>query len=81
MALNPRGHFDKQLSQLREHVLELGSRARRAVTDGLTTLTTGDADLAHEVMAADVGINRLRYDIEFECYSLLATEQPVARSE
>ncbi len=79
MALNPRGHFEKQLSQLRENVLELGSRARRAVADGLAALTTGDADLAREVIAADVGINRLRYDIEIECYSLLATEQPVAR--
>jgi phosphate transport system protein len=78
MALSPRGHFDKQLSRLREDVLALGSRARRAVADSLTALTTSDADLAREVIAGDVSINRQRYDIEFECYSLLATEQPVA---
>ena len=78
MTLNPRGHFDKQLIQLVESVLALGSRARRAVADGLTALSTGDADLAREVIAADVSINRQRYDIEFECYSLLVTEQPVA---
>jgi len=78
MALNPRGHFDKQLNRLFADVLALGSRARRAVADGVTALTTGDADLAREVIAADVNINRQRYDIEFDCYSLLATEQPVA---
>ncbi len=78
MTSGTRIHFDKQLAQLHESVLELGSRARRAVAEGLMALTTGDADLAREVIAADVGINRLRYDIEFECYSLLATEQPVA---
>jgi len=73
-----RAHFEKQLTQLNEDVLELGSRARRAVADGLRALMEGDADLAREVIAADVTINRLRYDIEFECYTLLATEQPVA---
>ena len=78
MALNPRRHFDTQLNRLRENVLELGSRARRAVADGLRALESGDAGLAHEVIAGDVAINRLRYDIEIECYSLLATEQPVA---
>jgi phosphate transport system protein len=78
MTLNPRGHFDKQLIQLVEAVLAFGSRARRAVADSLVALTTRDADLAREVIASDVSINRQRYDIEFECYSLLVTEQPVA---
>lgn len=78
MAVSTRAHFDKQLSQLREDVLMLGSRARRAVAESLTALTSSDADLAREVVAADVGINRQRYDIEFRCYLLLATEQPVA---
>ena len=31
-----------------------------------------------EVIARDVELNRLRYDIEDECYHLLVTEQPVA---
>ena len=48
------------------------------MADGLAGLTNGDGDLAREVIAVDVGINRLRYDIEFKCYSLLVTEQPVA---
>jgi phosphate transport system protein len=79
MSGGVRVHFEKALTQLQESVLELGSRAQRAVADGLAALVNGDADLAREVIAADVGINRLRYDIEFECYSLLVTEQPVAR--
>lgn len=74
-----RSHFDKALAQLHEDVLQLGSRARRAVAGGLAALVNGDADLAREIIAQDVDINRLRYDIEFKCYSLLATEQPVAR--
>lgn len=78
MSAGVRVHFERALAQLQESVLELGSRARRAVANGLMALVNDDADLAREVIAADVGINRLRYDIEFECYSLLVTEQPVA---
>lgn len=78
MSVGVRVHFAKALAQLHANVLELGSRAQHAVASGLAALVHGDADLAREVIAADVSINRLRYDIEFECYSLLVTEQPVA---
>ena len=78
MVVSNRGHFDNELVLLRERVLELGSRARRAVETGLRALTTRNADLAREVIAEDTNINRLRYDIEFQCYTLLVTEQPVA---
>ncbi len=78
MPTSARAHFDKALQRLHENVLQLGSLARRAVANGLAALIEGDAELAREVIAADVAINRLRYDIEFECYSLLVTEQPVA---
>ena len=74
-----RAHFTKQLTQLAEDVLHLGSMARHAVAQAMQALVTADADLAREVIAADPALNRLRYDIEGECYTLLATEQPVAR--
>ena len=48
----------------------LAAASRRLVED--------NADLAREVIAGDVELNRLRYDIEGECYHLLVTEQPVA---
>jgi phosphate transport system protein len=79
MPSGTRTHFKKALTQLLEDVLNLGSQARRAVARAVQTLMEGDPDLAREVVAADAGINRLRFDIEAECYALLATEQPVAR--
>jgi len=78
MVAATRAHFTRALGNLQEQVLELGSRARRAVADSLTALINGDVELARATIAADVDINRQRYDIEFECYSLLVTEQPVA---
>jgi len=46
---------------------------------GVQALVTGDAELAREVIDSDTAINALRYEVEQECYFLLATEQPVAR--
>jgi phosphate transport system protein len=56
----------------------LGSLARQAVTRAMQALAEGDADLAREVVAEDARLNELRYDIERQCYGLIATEQPVA---
>jgi phosphate transport system protein len=79
MVSSSRSNFDRELFQLREKVLQLGALVRAAVAGGMQALVQGDPDLAHEVIAADANINRLRYDIENDCYALLAMEQPVAR--
>jgi phosphate transport system protein len=79
MASSSRSNFDRELRQLLEKVLQLGALARAAVAHAMQALVQGDPDLAHEVVAADVYINRLRFDIETECYAVLAMEQPVAR--
>jgi phosphate transport system protein len=79
MAPGVRIHFDERLSKLTEDVLRLGSLARDAVRRGVQALVTGDAELAREVIGSDPAINALRYEVEQECYYLLATEQPVAR--
>ena len=79
MASGVRARFDEQLSQLTENVLRLGSLAREAVRRGVQALVAGDAELAREVIGSDSAINTLRYEVEQECYFLLATEQPVAR--
>jgi phosphate transport system protein len=78
MAHNTRSHFDRELRQLRDDVLQLGALARSAVARAMQALAEGDPDLAREVIAADANINRLRFDVETECYALVATEQPVA---
>jgi phosphate transport system protein len=73
-----RAHFDHELAELREAVLVLGSRTRQAVAEGLQAFLDNDPDLVSEVIAGDEVINGLRYQIEQECYALLAREQPVA---
>jgi phosphate transport system protein len=73
-----RVRFSERLLQLTENVLRLGSLAREAVKGSIQALASGDAEMASEVIAADLTLNTLRFEIERECYFLLATEQPVA---
>ncbi len=74
-----RTHFDMELAQLNESVLDMGSRARQAVAASVRALMDNDPDLAAEVVAGDMVINDLRFRIEKQCYALLVMEQPVAR--
>jgi phosphate transport system protein len=78
MTTGTRARFDRELSQLQERILEMGSLVHTAVARGLQALVDGDADLARQVIAADADLNRMRYEIEGLCYHLLVTEQPVA---
>lgn len=41
-----RTHFDRELADLTEAVLMLGSRAREAVAESVRALTEGDIELA-----------------------------------
>jgi phosphate transport system protein len=78
MMTGTRDRFDRELVLLQGRILEMGSLVQAAVARGLQSLMEDNPDLAHEVIAADAAINRLRYEIEGECYHLLVTEQPVA---
>lgn len=78
MTTGTRTRFDRELSQLQERILEMGSLVHTAVARGLQALVDGDADLARQVIAADADLNKMRYEIEGLCYHLLVTEQPVA---
>jgi phosphate transport system protein len=56
----------------------MGHDVGRTIADGVSALTTGDRTLAQAIIAHDDEINRLRYDIEEQCYELIATQQPLA---
>jgi phosphate transport system protein len=78
MVTSTRIHFNHELLLLQEDVLQLGALARASVARATQALIRGDTDAAAEVVAADGRVNDLRYDVESECYALLAMEQPVA---
>ncbi len=78
MSVQVRARFEQQLAELNEQLLSLGGLARAAISEALRAYVTGDAGVAREIIAGDSQINDLRYEIEFLCHFLIATEQPVA---
>lgn len=74
-----RAHFDRKLNDLRDAILLMGSRVEEEMKLALEALASLNLDKANEVYAADRAVNRLRFEIEEQCFSLIVTQQPAAR--
>ena len=73
-----RALFERQLSELRHDVLDLGSRAEQAIRNAMESLRRRDLALARQVVEGDYEINRRRFEIEDRAVNLIATQQPMA---
>lgn len=74
----PRNTFDDQLARLRQDVLQLGTDAGRTIRAGVDALKVRDQTIARAMIHNDEELNRARYNIEERCYTLIATQQPLA---
>lgn len=70
--------FDRQLTELRNDVLDLGSRAEQSIRRSMESLRRRDLALARDVVEGDYDINRRRFDIEDHAVNVIATQQPMA---
>jgi phosphate transport system protein len=77
--LKPRTLLDRELTVLRDNILRISHMVDSAIERSLHALKEQDIDLARQVIADDEKINKLRYQIENDCYRLLALQQPTAR--
>jgi len=73
-----RSAFDRQLTQIQEEMLLLGTMVDAAIERSVRSLTERDTELARQVIAEDLRINKKRYDIEDKCLELIAMQQPLA---
>jgi phosphate transport system protein len=71
--------FDKELQDLRDNVLRLGSMVDIAIGRSIQALKERDQQLAQQIVDEDEEINDLRFKIEEDCLSLIARQQPAAR--
>ncbi|MHB8838232.1 MAG: phosphate signaling complex protein PhoU [Gemmatimonadaceae bacterium] len=72
-------HFHDQLGELKDHLLEMSSRAEELVELSVDALVRRDVKRAAEVIAADHEIDRMELDAEQLAVQLLALQQPMAR--
>jgi phosphate transport system protein len=78
MTFATRTGFDKELQELDDKILKLGSMVDVATEKGMRSLRERDVALAQEVIQGDLEINDLRFDIEEQALLLFATQQPTA---
>jgi phosphate transport system protein len=71
--------FDRQLNRLLDDVLVLGSMAEQAVIGAVDSLKRRDLESSRRIYTDDIRINVKRYEIEQNCLTLIATQQPMAR--
>lgn len=72
-------YFHKQLDHLKMTLLRMAALTEKAIDKAVRAFQARDATLAQEVIEGDRQINELEVEIDRQCLSLLAREQPVAR--
>jgi len=73
-----REHYNKELQQVHDDLLRMGSRVEHQLADAVKALDRLDTALAQEVIARDREIDAARTAIEEHVLELMATQQPVA---
>ena len=75
----PRTLFDNELNKIRTDLTQLSSNVISATSRAVTSLINRDFDEARSVKQDDKVNDELRYRVEDECLTAIATQQPVAR--
>jgi phosphate transport system protein len=67
------------MEKLQDDVLVLGSMVRQAILESVDALRARDHEAARRIIASDRQINAHKYELEKDCLTLIATQQPMAR--
>jgi phosphate transport system protein len=78
MTDKSRGLFDRQLTNLRDNIVYLSGMVVDAIEQAIKALRNQDKELARQVVSGDEAINTKRYEVEEQCLTLIATQQPAA---
>ena len=70
--------FERELRQLEDELLDLGSRVEAAILESVEALRQRDFEISARLVAQDDVLNELRFTIEGAALILIATQQPMA---
>jgi phosphate transport system protein len=71
--------FDKQIQDLLDDILILGSMVEEVIFESVETLKTRDFEKSRQIYKGDKKINKKRYQIERDTLIAIATQAPMAR--
>ena len=70
--------YERELTELRDRLLEMGGRVETAIASSVRAVIERDVGLAEQVKTRDREINRMEVDIDGACRRILALRQPAA---
>lgn len=70
--------LDRELQQLEDEILSLGSLVETAIRESVVLLAKRDLERSRRLIAQDGTINERRFAIESDALALIATQQPMA---
>ncbi|MDD3334543.1 MAG: phosphate signaling complex protein PhoU [Eubacteriales bacterium] len=70
--------FDKQLEELEQTMIAMGSMIEEAIDKACQALLDDNTELARSVMEKDVAVDQKEREIEGMCLRLLLKQQPIA---
>lgn len=73
-----RSTFDREFDDVRSELLGMSVLVDNAIDQSMQALLIRDTNLADHVINGDIEINKIRYKIEENCLTLIATQQPAA---
>ena len=79
MTYSPRETLDRQISNLLDEVLLLGSMVEQATIDSVDALKARNVAKARRTYDGDKALNAKRFEIENHVMVLISTQQPMAR--
>ncbi len=72
-------HFHEELSNVKVRLLTMSGEAEAALGLAVEALLERSVEKAHQVIANDHAVDAMEVEIEEQCISLLALQQPMAR--
>ncbi len=70
--------FEKDIRQVKDEVLMLGSIVEQSILDSVASLKKRDIEASRHILELDKQINAKRFEIENQVMILIATQQPMA---
>jgi phosphate transport system protein len=74
-----RSRFDKELENLHQKILKMGSIVEQQIFDAVQSLVKQDENLANKVIDEDDKVDKLQLEIEDMCVKLIARQHPMAK--
>ncbi len=77
--MHTRENFDIALQELTDSILLMASKVEEQMSIAVSAYERFDPSLADTIDDLDRDVNRMRFEIEDSCITLIATQQPAAR--